>query len=50
MLLIHSAYYLSDTVLNTPYVFTRLILTTTLIGEFCFYPHFTNKETEARRD
>lgn len=46
----HSAYYLPGTVLNVLYIFTRLILTTTLIGKFCYYPHFTNKETEAQRD
>ena len=39
---------MQDTALSTTYVLTHLILTAVLWGKYCYYPHFTDEDTEAQ--
>lgn len=42
-------YSVPGTVPSTSYVLASLILSTTLCGRYCYYPHLADRETEAQR-
>lgn len=46
---LHHVHSVPGPVPSTSYTWAPLILTTTLCGEYCYYPHLADQETEAQR-